>query len=420
MLSLSDGTVTEIAPDLGQGVFDRYDLSFDARRILFSYKPPRPEGFRIYEIDIDGTDLRQVTRPPDDEEERINTYATCSRDQLQKDPSRYGHWTDDMHPCYLPDGGMVFTSTRSQRSVLCGGHGLTVTNLYRINPDGSGLHQLSQGALSEFCPSVMNDGRLIYNRWEYVDKGAGAVQSLWAMCPDGSRSEEVYGNNITTPGVFNQAHNVPGHNNLIVCLGGGHCPGNVGAIVLVDLLKDKRTTDAMTLLTPNCVPKGNWGMRQWRNGRWITDIHGPLYCDPYPLASQVNDDINGKFFLVSCNPAGEWNDPTGYGLYLLDVFGNRVPIYRDPNISSWQARPLRSRPRPPILTDARDATADVPAAPATLLVSDVYEGLTDVPRGEVKYLRVMEQIARPWSAYLGYQPNDSVPDKWWPSVCTHT
>jgi hypothetical protein len=118
----------------------------------------------------------------------------------------------------------------------------------------------------------MNDGRILYNRWEYVDKGAGAVQPLWAMHPDGSQSEEIYGDNITVPPVFNQARHVPGRNDLIVCLGAGHAPGNVGAIVLVDLHKSKRTEKAMNVLTPGSLPKGNWALRQYRNGQWIVDI----------------------------------------------------------------------------------------------------------------------------------------------------
>ena len=94
---------------------------------------------------------------------------------MRNNPGRYGHWTDDLHPCYLPDGHIAFTSTRSEQSVLCGGHSLTVANLHRIDGDGHDLRRLSEGALSEFCPSVLHDGRIIYNRWEYVDKGAGAV-----------------------------------------------------------------------------------------------------------------------------------------------------------------------------------------------------------------------------------------------------
>ena len=269
---------------LGEGVVDRYDLSFDARRIVFDYKPPRPEGFRIYEIGVDGTGLRQITFPPADEGQRIATYCTWSTAELQQNPWRYGHWTDDMHPCYLPDGGIAFTSTRSEQSVLCGGHSLTVTNLHRMEADGTGLRRLSHGALSEFCPTMLNDGRILYNRWEYVDKGAAAVQSLWAMYPDGGRSEEIYGNNIDTPPVFNQAQQVPGRDNLVVCLGAAHAPGNMGAILLIDRHKNKRSETAMTVLTPGCVPKGNWGLRQFRNGRWIMDIYGPWYCDPFPLS----------------------------------------------------------------------------------------------------------------------------------------
>ncbi|MBI5395466.1 MAG: hypothetical protein HZA91_09250 [Verrucomicrobia bacterium] len=425
LLSLADGTVTDIAPQLGDGIFDRYDLSFDAKRILFNYKPPKPQGLRIYEVGVDGGGLRQVTQPPADEETRIAKYATCSREELAKNPARYGHWSDDMHPCYLPDGGIVFTSTRVERSVLCGGHSLTVPSLHRVNADGSGMTLLSRGALSEFCPTVMNDGRILYNRWEYVDKGAGAVQSLWAMFPDGSQSEEIYGNNITTPAVFNQARNVPGRNDLVVCLGSGHSPANTGAIVLVDLRKDKRTDAAMNVLTPGSLPKGNWGLRQLRNGRWITDIYGPWYCDPFPLTDPASASVAGKFFLVSCNPAGEWNDHAAYGIYLLDVFGNRVRIHSDPAISCWQARPLEPRAVPPAVAGAmlgEAVTAEKnnsglhevrnyssAANDATVLVADVYQGLDGVAPGAVKYLRVMEQVARPWSVNNGYQGNDRAP-----------
>jgi len=408
-LSLGDGAVAEIAPQLRAGVVDRYDLSFDGRRIVFGYKPPKPEGFRLFEIGVDGRGLRQLTFPPGDESQRIATYSMISRDDLQKNPARYGHWTDDKHPCYLPDGRIVFTSTRTERGVLCGGHALTVTNLHRINADGSGLERLSQGALSEFCPTVMNDGRILYNRWEYVDKGAGAAQWLWAMGPDGSRSEEIGGSSTSVPPVLNQARHVPGCNNLVVCLGAGHCPGNMGAIVLLDLHKSKRSEEAMRVLTPGSLPKGNWGLRQMRNGRWIMDVYGPWYCDPFPLADPGAASVAGKFFLVSCNPEGLWNDPAGYGIYLLDVFGNRVPIYRDPEISCWEAMPLEPRPTPSLVASA-PRPAEVPeTGEATVVVADVYQGLDGVAPGSVKYLRVMEQVARPWSVYVGYQANDAAP-----------
>jgi hypothetical protein len=409
LVSLDGRDVKPIAPQLGDGVFGRYDLSFDARRIAFDYRPPKPEGFRLCEIGVDGAGLRQITFPPADEGRRIAAYSVCSQDDLRQDPRRYGHWTDDMHPCYLPDGRIVFTSTRTERSVLCGGHTLTVTNLHRINADGTGLVPLSQGALSEFCPTVMNDGRILYNRWEYVDKGAGAVQWLWAMCPDGSQSEEIGGSSTSIPPVLNQARHVPGRNNLVVCLGAGHCPGNMGAIMMLDLHKKKRSEEALSALTPESVPQGNWGLRQMRNGRWVRDIYGPWYSDPYPLADPQHETASGKFFLVSCNPEGMWNDPAGYGIYLLDVFGNRVPVYSDPEISCWQARPFEPRPMPLAVAGSARPAESPEAGDATVVVADVYQGLDGVAPGAVKYLRVMEQVPRPWSVYQGYQPSDSSP-----------
>ncbi|OQB82333.1 MAG: hypothetical protein BWX88_04096 [Planctomycetes bacterium ADurb.Bin126] len=393
-LSLEDGSVREILPELRDGVFDRYDLSFDARRVAFGYRPPRSGGFRIYEAGVDGRGLRQLTFPPPDEEERIARYSMHPLSALDRDPLLYGHWTDDMHPCYLSDGGIAFVSSRCERSVLCGGHSLTTTCLYRMEADGRNPHPISTSTLSEFTPTMMSDGRILYNRWEYVYKGIAAVQPLWAMRPDGSSSEEVYGDNVAEPGVFVQARQVPGHDNLIVCLGCGHEPLAVGTILLLDLDYEKRTREPMTFLTPDTTVRNLRGLFQRRNGRWREDVYGPFYCDPYPLSE--------AFFLVSCNPTRRYNDPGAYGLYLLDAFGNQVEIHRDAEMSCF----------PPVLPTAHAAARVQDPAPAqdkpkakedqaTLLLADVYQGLTGVPRGTVKYLRVLEQIPRPWSAWQG-------------------
>ena len=127
------------------------------------------------------------------------------------------------------------------------------------------------------------------------------------------------------------------------------------------------------------------------------------------LGRGAPDAAAGKFFLVSCNPEREWNDPAGYGVYLLDVFGNRVPVYVDPAISCFQARPLEPRPVPPVLADSEKENEVCAAKEAVVAVVDVYQGLSGVARGTVKYLRVMEQVPRPWSVYRGYQPSDASP-----------
>lgn len=390
VLSLASGQVREIVPQLDGGVFDRYDLSFDAQRIVFGYRRPQLEGYRLWEVGVDGSGLRQVTQPPADEERRIAMYGKTSTGDSFYGLLGYQFWTDDVHPCYLPDGGLCFASTRSEHGVLCTpNHYLACTNLFRLAADGSGMRPLSQGALSEFTPTMLEDGRILYNRWEYVYKGIAAVQPLWITRPDGSGSEEFYGDNIANPGVFWQARQVPGHPRLAVCIGCGHEPLGVGQVLLLDLNKEKRTPEPMRSLTPHVKTQNLRGLYQLRNGVWREDIYGPLYADPYPLSD--------KFFLVSCNPDRRYNDQAGYGIHLLDAFGNRVPIYADPEISCWQPLPLRPRPVPPVLPDV---TAPRPEAKdtATVFLSDVYRGLDGVPPGTVKYLRVLEQIPKPWAA----------------------
>lgn len=402
-ISLADGQTRELAPQLAGGIFDRYDLSADAQTLVFGYRAPKPEGYRIYETRLDGTGLRQITQPPEDDADRMATYSLYSPDALQRDPRLYGHWTDDMHPCYLPDGGIAFVSSRCERSVLCGGHALTTACLHRMNRDGSSLRPLSQGALSEFTPALLEDGRILYNRWEYVYKGIAAIQPLWAMRPDGSAPEEIYGDNIANPGAFVQARQVPGRPDLVVCTGCGHEPLAVGAILLLDLHRDKRSPSAMTSLTPEVESRGLRGLFQFRNGEWREDVYGPFYCDPYPLSD--------KFFLVSCNPSGRYNDPKGYGIFLLDAFGNRVEVYRDPEISCWQPMLRRPRKEPPVLASAPPAgPGPGPASTeATLILADVTKGLDGVKPGTVKWLRVMEQIPRPWSVHCDAKPGDDFP-----------
>jgi hypothetical protein len=405
VLSLDDGSVTELVPELAGGIFDRYDLSFDGRKVMFGYKSAPGKGFRIYEVGVDGSGLRQLTFDPPDEQKRIEKYWHPT----QKSSGVYRHHTDDFHPCYLPDGGICFASTRCERGVLCDqGDSLSVNTLYRMDADGGNLRVLSQNALSESTPSVMNDGRVLYTRWEYVDKGVIAVQSLWAMHPDGSRSTEVYGNQIEFPPVLIHGRAIPGHHNLFVATATMHHPFAVGPIVCLDVDRDIRTHEPIRSLTPDTdlsiegvggFPHGENYVHR-RNGRFVADNVGPLYSEPYPLADPETGAGAGKFFLVDCNPDRAWNDPAAYGLYLLDVFGNCVPIHQDEGISCWQPMPLRPRARPPVLPAVADLDGPDASAPheATLLLSDVYEGLEGVPRGTVKYLRILEQVPRPWSA----------------------
>jgi hypothetical protein len=423
VLSLSNGHLRKLVPQLDGGIFDSCDVSFDGRRVVFGYRRPKQEGFRIYEVGVDGKGLRQVVLPPADEDRRLAMHGRTSYGDGFYGLMGYQFWTDDVHPCYLPDGGFCFASTRCEHGVLCTpNHYLACTTLFRCDADGSNLRPISQGALSEFTPTMMEDGRILYNRWEYVYKGIAAVQPLWVMRPDGSGSEEFYGDNVANPGVLWQARQIPGHPRLAVCIGCGHEPMGVGQVLLLDMDRNKRTTEPMISLTPDTKTQGLRGLYQRRNGVWKEDVFGPFYRDPYPLSDSEGRGA-GKFFLVSCNPDKRYNDPCGYGIYLLDVFGNRVPVYDDPEISCWQPMPLRPRKRPPVLAPFAKTGADaengparaVPASDApdpsnnavgTMFINDVYRGLDGVKPGTVKYIRVMEQVPKPWTAELDQRRNE--------------
>ena len=229
------------------------------------------------------------------------------------------------------------------------------------------------------------------------------VQPLWSMYPDGSRSEGVFGNNIGQPGVLIQGRAVPGRNDLIVCTGACHEQMAVGPILLVDLSRDRRSTGAMRSLTPEVESRGTRHRWFLRDGEMVRDAGrgGPVFCDPYPLSD--------RFFLVSHNPDRPISDNAAYGLWLIDVFGNRVPIYKDPEISCWQPMLLKARPTPPVLPQTAVVAADKTGDAQTegiLFVQDVHQGLDGVPPGRVKYLRVVEQVPRGWEVFQQMSPDD--------------
>jgi len=227
----------------------------------------------------------------------------------------------------------------------------------------------------------MSDGRVIYMRWEYVDKGFGNVQSLWSMHPDGSHPSHVYKNDVVLPAGLVDARSIP-NSQLLVAVGAPHCTMSVGPVVLVDNRADRRTGKAMTNITPEVGYPSMFSSKRTKS----------FFKAPYPLAE--------KFFLVSHNPTAKISAPKGYGIYALDAWGNRAELYRDPEISCFQPMPLRPRRKPTEIASF-EGIGDKQEAPAMLFMQDVYEGMTGIERGRVKYVRVMEAIGISWDA--GYR-----------------
>jgi len=219
---------------------------------------------------------------------------------------------------------------------------LATAVLFRMDGDGSNIEQLTNSAVSEFSPSIMQDGRVLYTRWEYVDKGQFGIKCLWAMRPDGSGSVEIYGNDIHLPPTFLHGRQIPGQSNMFIMLGTPHYPqSGIGTVIRVDTTETIRTRAPMTYMTPFVDIRQEPGWNHYENGKWSEHTRGPLYMDPYPLS----DDL----FLVAHNPDKDWDDPRAYGLYLLNDTGAHQKLHTDPEISCWQPTPLQVRVTAPVM-----------------------------------------------------------------------
>ena len=355
------GKVTEVAPQLGGGLFGQFDLSFDAKKVVFAYMKNEKTNYRIYEMGIDGKGVRQLTFEGD-EGAKIERY---------KHPG-YGRYYD-MDPCYLPGGNIMFVSTRSRRAVSC--HPSIVTSLYVMDVDGGNMRCLSGGQFTELDPRVLDDGRVIYMRWEYVDKGFGNVQSLWSVRPDGSHSDHVYKNNLVLPAAMIGARSIPGSQRLVT-IGAAHGGAPVGPVVVVDNRRTRRGADAMTNITPEI---GYPGMGQMTRGKGV-------FRQPYPLSE--------KLFLVSHDP--QVGKDSRYGIYVLDAWGNRAELCGDPDTSCFQPVVLRARRRPTEIPPVERTDGGKDQKLATMFMLDVYEGMTGIERGRVKHVRVMEVMPTTW------------------------
>lgn len=349
-------------------------LSYDGQRIVFSFvecpdTPYRPEQltvneegpdegyYHLYEVNVDGTGLRQLTRGP----------------------------YDDLMPTYLPDGGVAFCSTRRQGYSRCFGGQFSkrwdAYTLHRVERDGTNLQALSCNDVNEWFPAVSNTGDLLYARWDYIDRDAVTHQNLWATRPDGTNAVAVWGNAAPKPHCTFQVRPIPGSNKLAFIASAHHAITG-GPLCLVDPAVDNNSLDAVTRITPGPFPEAEgWALPGY-------------YESPWPLSEQ--------YFLVSysakqlINEGQGPNPPSALGIYLLDAAGNRELLYRDPQLSSMNPTPLQPRPAPPALP--RTASPST-SSTGELIVTDVYQGLGDVPRGSLTQLRVVQIFPKttPWA-----------------------
>ncbi|MFA6563235.1 MAG: hypothetical protein WCV00_15095 [Verrucomicrobiia bacterium] len=342
-------------------------LSYDGKRIAFSFVacPPQPHDskalpvneqgdesayFHIYEIGVDGSGLRQLTR------------------------GRY----DDMMPCYLPDGGIAFVSTRRQSYSRCFGPNFSQRwhsyTLHRMNADGSGLRILSLNDVSEWFPAVSNTGEILFARWDYIDRDAVTHQNLWSARPDGSNPIAIWGNATPKPHCTFQAKPIPG-SRKIAFVASAHHAVTGGPVCVLDPAVDPNSQAAITRITPGPYPEAE------------SSQIAEYYASPWPLSEKLFLVAYSRDRLIFEGEHGKNPNPdNALGLYVLDATGNRELLYRDAKLGCTSPIPLRPQPVPPALPST--VTADAPTG--EMLVTDIYQGLGGVPRGSIKELRIVQ------------------------------
>jgi len=327
----------------GKGVVRDPDVHFDGKKILFSMRKNIEDDYHIYEINVDGSGLQQLT---------------------------FAEGCSDIDPCYLPSGKIVFTSTREPKFCMCNRH--IMGNLFCMDGDGANIHQIGKSTLFEGHSSLLDDGRIIYDRWEYVDRNFGDAQGLWVVNPDGTHHAIFWGNNTASPGGVIDPRIIPGSELCLCIFTSCHdCPW--GSLAIIDR---KRGVDgrAAVIRTWPKRAKGfvsTIGTEKWDAFRRIM----PKYEDPFPLSS--------KYFLVSRTI----NRSKRMGIYLLDVFGNEILLHSE-RLGCFDPMPICKRKRAKVLPtqcNFLDKTGK-------FYIQNVYIGthMKGVKKGSVKYLRIVE------------------------------
>lgn len=334
-LNLRTSELRLLIDDPQGGVRDP-QVHYDSQKILFSYRKGGSKTFHLYEINIDGSGLRQLTDGPD----------------------------DDIEPTYLPDGGIMFCSSRCQRVVNCWIS--RVATLYRCDADGENIRLVSSNNDHDNTPWVLPDGRILYMRWEYVDRSQVHFHHLWTVNPDGTGQMVWYGNERGGIAMLD-AKPIPGTNKVVASFSPGHGrPEHMGHVTVVD---PGAGPDVLT--TVRRVSKAD-----------------EMFRDPYA----VSEDC----FLVA-------NDQ---GILVMDGQGNTELVYEPPEgatpLACHEPRLLTARPREPAIPPRTDLADDT----GKVVLADIYHGrnMGGVERGEIKKLLVLEQLPKPVNFSGGQDP----------------
>ena len=364
------GRVTTLI-DLPEGIARDPDLHFSGKRIVFAMRRNAQEDYHIWEIKADGSGLRQLT----------SAAGVC-----------------DFDPIYLPDDGIAFSSTREPKYNMCSRD--IAANLHCMDADGANVHQITKNTLFDNHSRLLPDGRILYARWEYVDRNFGDAHGLWTVNPDGTNQAVYWGNNTAVPGAVFNAHPLPG-TQQILCIFGPHHDRLWGALAIVDR---RLGIDGRKPVVRTWPADAAGAVRS--GGAFDCDLHARTvavkYEDPWPLSE--------KYFLCSrMTGNGEQT-----GIYLVDVFGNEILLHTE-GPGCYDPMPVKPRSRPPVIPSRRNFDGKE----GYFYVADVYRGthMQGVKRGTVKSLRVVESPEkRHWARGAWFGQGYTAPGMNWHSL----
>ncbi|MCL2305143.1 MAG: polysaccharide lyase family protein [Planctomycetaceae bacterium] len=327
VLNVKTKEVRTIFKDPGGSIRDP-QIHYDAEKCVFSYLPSGKRHFNLYEINLDGTGLRQLT---------------------------FGDW-DDIEPAYLPDGDIIFCSSRSKRWVQCW---LTpVATLHRCGPDGENIQEVSANIEHDNTPWVLPNGQVLYMRWEYVDRSQVHYHHLWTMNPDGTRQSVFYGN-FHPEIVMIDAKPIPDSGKVVAIFSPGHgIREHYGKLTVVD---PRRGPDILA------------------SARSITGHYE--HCDPWAFSE--------KAFMAARQTRIELIDGDGFAQTLYEL---PEPL-RNEGFWIHEPRPIIVRERERIIPDQTDRDDKY----GRLVLANIYEGrrMQDVKPGSIKELLVLETLPEP-------------------------
>jgi hypothetical protein len=332
-------------------------ISFDGKKVLFAMSgKTKGSGYNIYEMEIENPkNIKKLTTDPG-----------------------AGQTVADFEPCYLPNGDIMFTSTRNFG--MSSGEQVASTNMFLMNGEGKYMRQVGFDQVHTFYPVLMNDGTVLYSRWEFNDRSNSNCMGLFTMNPDGCHQTEYFGNQTPWPFTMIHARPIQNSNKIVAIAGGMHAP-YAGELMIIDRIKGTNGTQSIKMIAP---------VRESEPDANKTDLAaGGVY-----FTFQTPYGLDENSFIVSWRKSESGN----YKLYLMDTTGKRELLaWADQSVS--QPVLVKARVVPPTLAIQADYSKDS----AEFTMQDVYNGtgMNGIARGTAKKLRVVQLHYRVQNGDIG-------------------